>query len=319
MAEDHPAARAALQHYPPLAALHRLPVRLLAAGRRRAGPEFVVSFFLDEQRAGPGDVEALGAADEVAVLRPQQKAVADAEKRRLRRRQGRGERRQHGRQRRVVAIAQHPEAVERARNVAPGKGAAGGLVFGDQTGADEAEECRKGAAVRPGPGDRRRRAGIVLPIRRRRVFVGEELPQDQERRAVVLGAFLLGRVGHVPREMRGDDTAAAMAERRVPAEIVPAALAFAFLDQMSLGLREIRKEQCKAGKHRARLEIEILDRGLFVGVERLEARELLDDLVVGDRDAGPKLAARGSVRRTGTASRRARSTSPGSSWPPEGS
>ena len=105
------------------------------------------------------------------------------------------------------------------------------------------------------PRDRRRRAGVVLPIRRRLVLVAQELPQNQQRRFVVLRAFLPGRRGDVPRQMRGDDMAAAVAKRDVPAEVVPAALAFRLLDQVPLRFRKIGEQEGEAGEHRPRLEI----------------------------------------------------------------
>src|SRR6516162_11895749 len=104
------------------------------------------------------------------------------------------------------------DAVERARDVAPSERAAVELVLGYEAGTDEAQKRGKGAAVHRRPGDWWRRAGIVLPIRRRLVFVRQEFPQDQQRGLVVLRAFLPGREGDVPRQMRGDDVAAAVAK-----------------------------------------------------------------------------------------------------------
>ena len=62
-----------------------------------------------------------------------------------------------------------------------------------------------------------------------------------------------------------------VAERDVPAEIAPAALAFGLLDQPLLRVRKVREEQREASEHRPRLEVQVLNGSLLVGIESLQA------------------------------------------------
>jgi hypothetical protein len=66
MAEQHPSARAALEDGPPFAFFRGFPCRPLVAVGRRAGPEFIRPFVIDQQRAGPDDAETLRAAEQAA-------------------------------------------------------------------------------------------------------------------------------------------------------------------------------------------------------------------------------------------------------------
>src|SRR6266702_8847529 len=110
MAEDHPAALTAPEHHAPPAVLGRLEIGLVFAGRWRARPELVRAIVLDQQRPGPGDAEALRAAEPRAARVVQQEAVMHADGSHLLRRQCGAEAWQHRRHRAVTPVTLCSEA-----------------------------------------------------------------------------------------------------------------------------------------------------------------------------------------------------------------
>ena len=71
--------------------------------------------------------------------------------------------------------------------------------------------------------------------------------------------------------MTSDDPAALVALRDVPTEVVPSIALVTSLDQVPFGASEVRKEHGEQREQGARLEVEILYRGLLVGVEGVKA------------------------------------------------
>ena len=116
---------------------------------------------------------------------------------------------------------------------------------------------------------------------------------------IALRAFLPGCGGDVTRKVVGDETAAAMAQHELPAEISPSFVFIRLLDQPTFCRGEIGKQQRKGGEHGARLEVEVLDGLLLRRIEVVDMGELGDHRAIDERHAGRQIAARPD--RTGTA------------------
>ena len=259
VAQDHPAALAAAQRYPPSAVLRRLEIGTLVAGRRRAGPEFVGAFALHQQRPGPGDLEALRAAKPRTGRVLHQEAVVHAGESQLLRCQMGVEAGQHGRHRAVLPVPLGAEAGQRASAVAPYDRAASRPVFGDEAGAGQAQQRGERAADgRRRPGQRGNRAGVVFPAGDCLVFVGGQGAQDQRGSVVAFRRFLPGSGRHVTRQVPRDHVAAAQAQQELMTEIREAVSLVRLFDQPVLRGGEIAEKQREAREHGPGLEEQVL-------------------------------------------------------------
>ena len=88
-------------------------------------------------------------------------------------------------------------------------------------------------------------------------------------------------------QMLRQNAASSVAQAELPLEVAPSLFLIFFLDQAALGLAEIAEKQGEGAQHHAGLEIDVLDRLLLWRFESLDANQLCQDRLVGERQNRP--------------------------------